>query len=466
MKQNRILIVLGFIFLAWQLHAQQAKEILSPERLMEMVRRYHPIAKQAALLVNRASADVLSARGGFDPVLEMDASRKTFDGKNYYYYTNPELQIPTAAAFIIKTGIESNGGDYLSSEVTKGRSSYLGIELPLGNGLLIDKRRAALQQAFILKNNSEQERRSIINNLLLDAYTDYWQWAGAYQLYKIYGGFVENAENRFRLVKNGFIHGDRAAMDTLESFTQVQQYQLFRSEAFLKLTNAAIELGNYLWLTNDSAYLLPINTIPDTTRFSTMNSLPVLEALIVHSMNDNPLIKSAAFKVASMETDRRLKFQGLLPYLSVKANVLNYDYQVFKGWESGYIQNNYKWGIGFNMPLFLRQGRGEYKKAQIKVKESQLELVGKKWQTENKIRYYFNENSQLLQQLQLVNQMRTNYYTLLRNEELKFQQGESSLFLINTRENKVLDLLQKQTELLVKYQTVNYKLNWAVGSLQ
>ena len=118
------------------------------------------------------------------------------------------------------------------------------------------------------------------------------------------------------------------------------------------------------------------------------------------------------------------------------------------------------------MPLFLRQGRGEYKKAQIKVKESQLELVGKKWQTENKIRYYFNENSQLLQQLQLVNQMRTNYYTLLRNEELKFQQGESSLFLINTRENKVLDLLQKQTELLVKYQTVNYKLNWAVGSLQ
>ena len=90
MKQNRILIVLGFIFLAWQLQAQQAKEILSPERLMEMVRLYHPIAKQASLLVNRASADVLSARGGFDPVLEMDASRKTFDGKNYYYYTNPE----------------------------------------------------------------------------------------------------------------------------------------------------------------------------------------------------------------------------------------------------------------------------------------------------------------------------------------------------------------------------------------
>ena len=134
----------------------------------------------------------------------------------------------------------------------------------------------------------------------------------------------------------------------------------------------------------------------------------------------------------------------MLPYVSLKANILTKDYQPFNGWETGYIENNYKWGIGFSMPLLIRQGRGEYKKAQIKLKESQLELANKRRQTENKIRYHYNEVIQLDQQLKLLNQMQTNYRTLLRNEELKLIQGESSLFLVNSRETKILELLEKR----------------------
>ena len=245
MKTNKRLLLAIGICCVVSSYSQPKKIILTANAVMELVRNNHPVAKQAMLLVEAANAARLSARGGFDPLLDIDASRKTFDGKNYYYYTNPEIQIPTAAALTIKSGLENNGGDYLSSEISKGKTSYLGIELPLGNGLLIDKRRAALQQAKIFSSQSEQDRLKIMNDLLLEAYTDYWEWAGAYQLYQVYSGFVDNATKRLQLTRNAWQNGDRALMDTLESFTQLQQYQLLQSEALLKLNNAALELSNF-----------------------------------------------------------------------------------------------------------------------------------------------------------------------------------------------------------------------------
>lgn len=445
--------------------AQSDKSLITAVSVMDMVRKNHPVAKQASLLVDRAAAELQSARGGFDPAIDVQASRKTFDGKNYYYYTNPELQIPTAAALTVKAGLENNGGDLLTSEVTNGRSSYLGVELPLGNGLLIDKRRAALQQARILQNQSEQERKNILNNLLLDANIHYWQWAGAHQLYTVYTNFVTNAENRVRLVRNAFVNGDRSLMDTVESYTQLQQYRLQQSEALLKLNNAAIELSYFLWREDNTPYSLPENSIPDTSGFTSIQTVPVLNEMLSQSVQ-NPLIQTAVWKVRSTEIDKRLKFQGLLPYVSVKANILSKEYDFVKSWNTAYLQNNFAWGVSVQMPLFLRQGRGEYTKAQIKLKESKLELAGKQWQTENKVRYYHNASTQLLQQWQLISQMQENYRQLLRNEELKFAQGESSLFLVNSRENKLLEAAQKQIELRVKYLTASYQLTWASGLLQ
>ncbi len=66
--------------------------------------------------------------------------------------------------------------------------------------------------------------------------------------------------------------------------------------------------------------------------------------------------------MSSLEVARKLKFQNLLPYVSLKANILNEDYYALKNLSTNFIQNNYKWGIDFKIPLFLREARGDYKK--------------------------------------------------------------------------------------------------------
>ena len=79
MKQA--LLILGMV-MVFQLHAQ----LFTPESFILQVKQFHPVAKQAVIQVEKAKADLQSARGGFDPSFNFDASNKTFDGKNYYYY--------------------------------------------------------------------------------------------------------------------------------------------------------------------------------------------------------------------------------------------------------------------------------------------------------------------------------------------------------------------------------------------
>ncbi len=462
-KAGCLVAIIFFSIIVYS-HAQDNNtKVLSEADFIRQVRQYHPVAKQATIAVEKAEAALLSAKGNFDPAIAFDASRKTFDGKNYYFYTNPELSIPLPVGNI-KTGIENNGGDYITSEITKGKTSYLGLEIPLANGLLLDKRRAALQQAKLFLQQSEQERLLMLNTLLLESYLAYWNWAASHQQYAAYTNFTEIANNRLRLIRIAVRQGDRAVMDSVEAYTQLQTYQLMQAEALLKLTNAKLELSNYLWFENYSGYQLPDNYLPDS-----LNINPVIyqnaEALIAQSALQNPALKWYDFKLSSLEAERKLKRQNLLPYFSLKANLLNKEYYALKKLSTNFIQHNYRWGINFKIPLFLREARGDYKMTQLKIKETSLELINKRQQTENKIRSYYTELIALSGQLQTAQTMFNNYQFLLRSEELKFTQGESSLFLVNSREIKLIELLQKRIELASKWYKAKYTLDWAAGKL-
>ena len=461
--------LLSFIFsVTYLLAASQISntKIFTVDDFINQVKQFHPVARQASLLVDKASAELLAAKGLFDPTINFDASKKTFDGKNYYYYTNPEIKVPLPIGEI-KTGIENNGGTYLNSEESYGKTSYLGLEIPLAKGLILDKRRATLQQAKILKNQSEQEKLKMLNDLLLNAYTNYWQWAGANELFNIYTKYVQISTDRLRLVRLATKNGDRSAMDTLEAFTQLQNIEMMQTEALMKLNSAAIEVSNFLWLQNDSAYQLPENNIPDIEQFNGNNTNFIsLNDIIGNAMLTNPNLQTYNFKLQYLEVERKLKKQNLLPTFNAKANLLNKDYAVFNGVNTAFFENNYKWGIDFKMPIFLREARGDYAKAKIKIAETSLDLKQKKWEVENKIRNYFSEYTLLQKQFQIAQASYNNYNTIYKNELLKFINGESSLFLVNSREIKTLEILQKNIELKVKLLKAKYAISWAAGLLK
>jgi outer membrane protein TolC len=81
------------------------------------------------------------------------------------------------------------------------------------------------------------------------------------------------------------------------------------------------------------------------------------------------------------------------------------------------------------LPLLLRQGRGEYKNAKIKMLTIDLQRDQAGLEIENKVKDYFNQVVTLRNQVQVYNEAYANYERLLKAEEVKFSIGESSLFL-------------------------------------
>jgi len=444
-------------------------KVLSLDETLNIIRKYHPVAKQASLSVSIAEASLTANRGAFDPSLYLRNERKTFDGKNYFSYTNQELKIPTWFGVDVKAGFENNIGDRVEPMFSPGKSTYAGLSIPLLKNLLFDKRRAAVQQAKIMVNLSKQDRLLAINDLLFEAADAYWAWVSAYQSYVIFSNTMSINTQRFENVKQQFVGGDRAGIDTTEALSQLQNIESLQIQSWLNLQKQRLLLSNYLWNESDFPYEMSDDIVPDSSWNSVSIQaypLPSLTDAITTAINTHPKLLSLGYKVNMLDVDKRAKFQGLLPTFDINYNFLNKGYGTKDFFGTALFNNNYKYGFQLGMPLFQRQSRGEYTMAKLKLKSQQLENSQQRLEIENKVKSYFSEIVAMQKQVTLFDKNLKNQQLLLVAEETKFSIGESSLFLVNSRENKLLETQQKLAELKTKFFKSMAALQWSTGQLR
>ncbi|MBC7743517.1 MAG: TolC family protein [Flavobacterium sp.] len=468
MNSIKYLILFSAFVLSSSAKGQDTLQRLSAQQVMEIVMQYHPVAKEADIFIEKAKADVTIAKGMFDPVLQNETAKKKFDGNNYYQYNRPELSIPTWFGIEVSAGLEYLSGNRTNPVETKGETSYLGISMPLIKNLLMDKRRAALQTAKIFREASATEKRNILNNLLLDAMDNYWNWVQQYQVNKILIDAVSVNQKRVELVKTAFRLGERPAIDTTEALTQLQNIELLKSQASLDFQNAGLDLSVFLWTAATQPYILSARVVPeDDLPFLNIASgiVPELSSLLESARRNHPELLFYTYKLDALNIDKRLKFQELLPKLNFRYNQLSKGYNIWENSPEPFFENNFQYGLSMGIPLRLSEGRGEYKKSKLKIIETQLQLTQKQLAVETKIKNYFNQLLTLKNQVVLQEKAYKNYASLLRGEEIRFMAGESSLFFINARENKALEALQKLQELKTKYFKTETFLQWAAGLL-
>ncbi len=464
---NRLPIFFVFLFSSVQLSGQN--KTLSLEQLLDITRAYHPIAQQAKLSVDMADANLQSARGSFDPAFYVRNEQKTFDGKNYYSYANPELKIPTWYGIDVKAGFENNLGERLEPITTFGKSSYLGVSVPLLKGALMDKRRNAVLQAKLLVKMTSQDQLLTYNNLLYEAAESYWTWVSSFQKLQILSNTLKINQERFQLVKNAFIHGERAAIDTTEALSQLQFMEAAQSQAWLDFQKQRFELSNFLWKDDQQPYELDEAVVPDSSWNKVdinQYPLPSLDITLATAMKAHPKLNVFNIKQDALVLEKKLKMQSLLPTFDVNYNFLSKGYASSGMFKQPLFQNNYKYGFQIGMPLFLREARGEYSKALLKIKDNAYEMQDTKWMISNKVRSYFAEIHALKNQSLLFQKNVMNQKALLQAEQSKFEIGESSLFLVNSRENKLLETEQKLVELKTKFFKSLVALQWSAGALK
>ncbi len=422
------------------------------------VKKYHPIAKQAELVIAIGEANLMKARGGFDPKVEVDYSRKKFKGTEYYDQLNATFKIPTWYGIELKGNFEQTDGDFLNpSQFLPDDGLYsAGVSFSLGQGFLANDRMATLRKAKFFREQTLADRDLLVNNILYDASVAYFNWLQAYNEREIYRNFLNNASIRFEGVKERAISGDIAAIDTVEAKIAYQNRALGLTQANVALRNAALVLSNFLWMPNDVPVELEDHVIPDTSLQNEIDiALEILgRPLDSFTIENHPKIISLASKIDQLVIDRRLKTNNLLPTIDLEYNFLTETPELINSLGS----ENYKSGLNVRLPLFLRKERGELKLAKFKLRDAEYEYDNATVAITNKILAIYNELDSYEEQNKLVFDIVSNYAVLLSGEERKFSFGESSLFLINSRENKLIDARLKQNELQNKFFTAKAKL--------
>ncbi len=422
------------------------------------VKKYHPIAKQAELVLAIGEANLMKARGGFDPKVEIDYDRKKFKGTEYYDRLNATFKIPTWYGIELKGNFEQTDGQFLNPDETLPEDGLYsaGVSFSLGRGFLANDRMATLRKAKFFREQSVADRDLLVNEILYAASIAYFDWLQAYNSKEIFKQFLDNAEIRFAAVKARALSGDIASIDTVEAKIAFQNRALSLTQAEVTFRNKSLELSNFLWMADNVPLELEENVIPDTSLQNEIDSALEILGLPLDSftIENHPKIISLGLKIDQLIIDRRLKTNQLLPKIDLEYNFLTETPELINSLES----ESYKAGVNISLPLFLRKERGALKLAKFKLRDAEYEYSSATVSITNKILAIYNELDSYEEQNKLVFDIVNNYGILLNGEERKFSFGESSLFLINSRENTLIDARLKQNELQNKFFTAKAKL--------
>lgn len=455
------LIIILLILMSYISFSQN--DVLDEKKFIKALLDYNPEVQIYNLMLDQADANVLKNRGSFDPFLYTYYNDKFYSGKEYYSLLNAGIKIPVWYGFDINTNFESNQGTYLNPNqfLPDNGLFSVGVDVPLIQGLFFDARRANINKA---KNYSEilkADQLIELNRFIFEALNDYWNWVENYNNLLISEDAYNLTKERFENVKQAFIFGDIPAIDTLESYIQLNDRILLLQKSKLKEQKSKFELFNFIWSDrinpnrnnnlkslDITSNVLQFNNQIDTNNID-FNSIPDIN-LMQNILNEN-------------EIDRKLKVEKIKPKLNVKYNFIseNLGNNTF----SNFTSNNYKWGVSFEMPLLFREGRGDLELADIKIEQTSLKLSQKIYEVENKLKSNFIEFQLLKEQVDVIVRLTNDYELLLEAEKTKFFNGESSIFLINSRELKLIDYKLKLIEIKKNTMLSYYKFLMTKGQL-
>ena len=435
-----------------------AQKIFTEEELHAVVEKFHPLARLAELETELAQANLVSSRGAFDPSLAYKQERKEADGSRYYNKRTVELQIPTWYGLDVVAGNQLMEGSKLNNEETRGGMNYVGLSVPLMRNLLMDKRRAVLRQAALIREQTEVERISVLNELQRDASKAYWNWWMKVEKFKLSLQALENARARLMMVRRAAVIGERAAIDTTEAWTLVLSFDQKTSEQRTEAAKAALELSIFLWTKDGNSYELPEDVVPEE---KTEDQSLVLADLLSGSQN-HPELAVFQFKQEILQIEKKLRFQTLLPTVDFKYK--HFGRQLRDLSRNEFLNENYRVGLTIAMPLRLSEGRGAYKATRLQLEKLGWDQEYKRIKWMNELKKNFIQWEQRGLQLQQQERLVEAYKRLLNGEQTKFLNGESSLFLVNARELQAVQAMEKFFELEAERRMDRAELIWLSNS--
>lgn len=469
MFKRCLISVLALCLFICDLKGQDTLMVMSLRDYYSIILQNHPLASQANSVTEEAQSLLRMARGAFDPSLKTSFDQKRYNEKDYWSMWESGLQIPLWFGADVKVAYEDNRGFALDNnqQLPEDGLSYLGLSVPLGQGLLLDQRRSAVRQALLAVSMADAEKVQLINKLLLQAARDFWNWNFTFNRMLLHEEGLRLAQVRFDAVRDRVLFGDLPAVDSLEAFIEFQNRKNILTQSAMEASNARLIAANHLWTDEGMSYLpdekvIPVLEAEDLSKMRTEDLSTLLSGL----ESEHPDLLRYDFKLKQLDIDRRLAAERLRPKLNLDYNLLSQGKPLAGSDESNWnLNSNYKWGFQFNLPVFLRQERGKLNLTKIKIKQTEWESKQAARDIRTRINTNVAELDALAEQISIQEEQVRLSGLMLEAEQFRFTNGEGSIFLVNARENVLLNSKIRLAELKTRFAIMRATLYWNSGNL-
>ena len=442
------------------------KQELTEEEYYGMVADGHPLVQQADLLPEMAKMDLRYARGSFDPKLITYWDNKVFKGTNYFNYFDADVK---GKAWIgrYKLGFLRNVGTFVGNDVQTDLEGlvYMGYYLPVGQGLFTDQRRTQVRQMQVYQEMAVAEKVKAINKIMLKANKAYWEWYFAYQNHLRLEEAKQFAARQLNGIRVLYERGDYAPIDTLKAQVNLQKIEVELAEARVEMENARRLASTFLWSPEGQYIELGDSTFPAWSPLSDSLMRPSrLRMLLDYAESNHPELQKLEGKGEQLQLELKLSKEQIKPQLDLGIEYLWKGSEPFQRWDYDYWDRNHKLNISFMMPMFLRKERAKLQLSKAKIQSLQFEQQDVNRAIQNDIRQSYHRLITYRQNMQRQEQMAQTYQRLLKAEQRKQEIGESDIFMINTRQQQLIDAQVKLAKWESRLQKELAYLIWAAGT--
>ena len=410
--------------------------------------------------MSASTAYRMKAQGAFDPKIGGTFDTKRFDEKNYWRDWIGEVKIPTPSPITVSAGYETANGLFINDESTFPSNGLLfaSLEVSLLRGLIFDEGRHGIQEARLMGVKNNLDREILLRDLFFMSSQIYLNWSTKFWQLQVYRNFQTIFTRQHQNIIQLYLSGDVPRIDTVESRINLNNLNNSLVAAQEKYQKAKQELDVFLWDLNINP--MEIILIP------TEMEQPILyleDRNILNAEIDNtPFVDKIENELDLIGLDRRLIKEDLKPTLNLKFNSLvNLGDEITP---AAYQLSDYKMGANLIVPIRNRKTRAKLAFNKINNDSAELERTFKIQEIEQKV-------DNLIAQLDLRrDRLATNETTLdlsqalLDAENQKFNIGESSVFLLNKRQEQLikaqLDNLSIQQEIA---DNLNELIYWTNG---
>lgn len=440
---------------------------LTFEAFINQVKQNHPALKIADVERRMASARRLERQGAFDPSINSGTYFNRYNSATQLGEAKEAIESQTTVDMLTRYGARlSAGGKLVAGDITPplyptGETGeyFLEMRMPLLRGRGINAPLAAERRAFLGEDLAQAAYERQRLSILMKASDTYWKWLAAHQKREVAQQLLELSQIRLKAVQVQAEHGDLPAISAVEA-QQEQQRRLGRLHAVIRdLQQATYNLSFFLWDSTGipSPYSDRANIPSDMMTPVRFEEEKLQEAKLL-ALQLRPELRTISVSTKMAKVDQQLAKNNLLPQLDAFINT---------GYETGQynIGPTIRAGITIGVPLRQRTAQGQLQQAELSLERVTLE-------EQQMLRQIFLE---IADSLSAINAAYERYQAAVgeweaakrmeQGERISFEEGESTLFLVNQRERATAEARLQVIEALADYNQARATLQTATGEL-